>query len=56
MKNYSNDDENGEIYSTKDLSTPGKPWDVYIEEINLTLPKLKTRGWSTDEKFIKVYK
>lgn len=35
--NYSNIDENGEIYFAKDLSTPGEPNYLKIDEINLTL-------------------
>ncbi len=53
--NYSNIDENGEIYFAKDLSTPGEPNYLKIEEINLTLEPLKTRGWSSKKKFIKLH-
>lgn len=56
LRNYSNVDENGRIYFSVDLSTPGKPRKVNIPEINLKLEPLKTRGWSTDSKFIKLYK
>ncbi len=54
--NYSNIDENGEIYFAKDLSTPGEPNYLKIDEINLTLEPLKTRGWSSKQKFIKLHK
>ena len=56
MVNYSNIDENGEIYFAKDLSTPGEPNYLKIDEINLTLEPLKTRGWSSKQKFIKLHK
>lgn len=56
LKNYSNIDENGEIYFAKDLSTPSKPNSLDIDEINLHLKPLKTRGWSSKEKFLKLYK
>lgn len=56
IKNYSNVDDKGRVFFAKDLSTPSKPGPLTIEEINLTLPALKTRGWSSKEKFIKLYK
>ena len=56
IKNYNLVDDNGEIFFAKDLSTPSEPKELYIEEINLTLPKLKTRGWVSKEKIIKLYK
>ncbi len=43
-------DEKGEIYFAKDLSTPSHPRSVAIQEINLFLEPLKSRGWSSDEK------
>lgn len=55
LKNYNQIDENGNIYSTKDLSTPSKPHELNIYEIGLYLPKLKTRGWQSKEKFIELY-
>ena len=55
LKNYSNVDENGDIYFSVDLSTPGKPRSVNIPEIGLKLEPLPTRGWSSDSKFIKLY-
>lgn len=54
IKNYSNIDENGKIFFSVDLSTPGEPREVNIEEINLHLEPLKTRGWTTDERFIEL--
>lgn len=55
LKNYSNIDENGNIYFAVDLSTPGKPRKVNIESIGLKLNPLPTRGWSSDKKFIQLY-
>ena len=55
LKNYSNVDGNGNIYFAVDLSTPGKPRKVDIPEIGLKLEPLKTRGWSSDKKFIELY-
>lgn len=55
LKNYSNVDENGDIYFSVDLSTPGKPRSVNIESIGLKLAPLPTRGWSSDKKFIELY-
>lgn len=55
IKNYSNVDENGKIFFAVDLSTPSNPREVHIEEINLHLPSLKTRGWTTDERFIELH-
>ena len=51
LKNYNNVDENGDIYFAMDLSTPGKPREVNIPEINLHLEPLPSRGWSSDNKF-----
>lgn len=57
MKNYSIVDEQGEICFATDLSTPnGTPSELYIEEIMLHLPALKSRGWSSKEKFIKLFR
>ncbi|MBR1825621.1 MAG: site-specific DNA-methyltransferase [Alphaproteobacteria bacterium] len=56
IKNYTNIDEEGRIFFAKDLSTPGQPAPLSIDEINLYLPALKTRRWSTKEKFIYLYK
>lgn len=55
LKNYSNVDENGNIFFAVDLSTPGKPRSVNIPEIGLKLDPLPTRGWSSDKKFIQLY-
>lgn len=55
LRNYSNVDENGNIYFSVDLSTPGKPRSVDIPEIGLKLEPLSTRGWSSDKKFIELY-
>ena len=56
LRNYSNVDENGNIYFSVDLSTPGSPRTVDIPEIGLKLEPLPTRGWSSDKKFIELYK
>ena len=55
LRNYNNIDENGRIYFAKDLSTPSNPRAVDIPMINLHLEPLKTRGWSSDKKFIDLY-
>lgn len=55
LKNYSNVDENGNIFFPMDLSTPGNPRSVNIESIGLKLAPLSTRGWSSDQKFINLY-
>ena len=55
IKNYNLIDENGEIFFAKDLSTPSKPKELYIEELDLKLPKLKTRGWSSEKKIKKLF-
>lgn len=56
IKNYSNVSEEGKIFFAKDLSTPGKPSRLDIDEINLHLEPLKTRGWSSKEKILSLYK
>lgn len=55
LRNYTNVDEDGRIFFSVDLSTPGKPRDVNIPEIGLTIPKLQTRGWVSDERFIELH-
>lgn len=55
LKNYSNVDENGNIYFSVDLSTPGKPRSVNIESIGLKLDPLPTRGWSSDKRLLELY-
>lgn len=55
LKNYSLVDENGEICFATDLSTPGEPNELKIDEIGLYLPPLKSRSWSSKEKFIRLY-
>ncbi len=55
LKNYSNIDENGRVFFAKDLSTPSKPNELRIDEVGLVLPKLKTRGWSSKDKFLRLY-
>lgn len=56
IKNYNNIDNNGNIFFAKDLSTPGKPSSLDIDEIDLHLAPLKTRGWSSKEKILSLYK
>ncbi len=56
LRNYSNVDENGQIFFAKDLSVPGRPADLEIPEIGLSLKALKTRKWSSTQKFIKLHK
>jgi len=55
LRNYSEIDENGEIFFPKDLSVPGTPAELIIDEINLKLPALKTRKWSSKQKFISLH-
>lgn len=55
IKNYNNIDDNGNIFFAKDLSTPGKPVYLDINEINLHLSPLKTRGWSSKDKILSLY-
>lgn len=56
LKNYSIVDEKGEICFATDLSTPNNnPRELFIEEIMLHLPALKSRGWSSKEKFIRLF-
>lgn len=56
IRNYSNVDSEGNIYFAKDLSTPGKPCRLDIDDINLHLEPLATRGWSSKEKILKLHK
>lgn len=56
LRNYSNIDENWEIFFGKDLSTPWTPREVNIPEIHLHLDPLPTRWWSSDKKFLELYK
>ncbi len=56
IKNFSNIDENGNIFFAKDLSTPGKPSPLDIEEIGLHLEPLATRGWSSKKKILELHK
>ena len=55
LRNYSNIDELGDVYFSKDLSIPGAPRAVDIPEIGLKLDPLPTRGWATDKKFKALY-
>jgi len=56
LKNYNCVDSNGDVYFASDLSVPGTPRPVDIEQINLHLEPLKTRGWVSDKKFVELYK
>lgn len=55
LRNYSEIDEKGEIFFPKDLSVPGTPNELFIEEINLKLPALKTRKWSSPQKILRLH-
>lgn len=55
IKNYNCIDDSGDIYFPVDLSVPSKPREVNISSIDLHLEPLKTRGWSSDEMFIKLH-
>ena len=55
LRNYSQVDENGEVFFAKDLSVPGEPADLAIPEINLKLAALPTRKWSSAQKIIKLH-
>lgn len=55
IRNYNKVDEDGNIYFAIDLSTPSEPREVHIDEINLHLPALETRGWISNDKFIELY-
>lgn len=55
VKNYNCIDENGDIYFPVDLSVPSAPRLVDIPSIGLHLEPLKTRGWVSDEMFIKLH-
>lgn len=55
IRNFSNISDDGRIYFAKDLSTPGKPARLDIDEIGLHLEPLKTRGWSSKEKILSLY-
>lgn len=55
IKNYSNIDESGNIFFAKDLSTPGEPESLDIEEIGLHLKPLATRGWSSKKKILELH-
>lgn len=55
VKNYNCIDDNGDIYFPVDLSIPSSPRAVAIPSIGLYLEPLKTRGWASDEMFIKLH-
>lgn len=56
LRNYQNIDEHGDIYFATDLSVPNKKdQELYIKEINLTLPNLKTRSWTSKERIIQLF-
>ena len=56
LRNYNCVDNNGDILFPKDLSVPGEPAPLDIDEINLHLDALPTRRWSSKKKFINLYK
>lgn len=55
IRNYSQVDDNGDIFFPKDLSVPGEPSPLKIDEIGLNLPALRTRKWSSPQKIIKLH-
>lgn len=55
LKNYNCVDGDGNIYFASDLSVPGTPREVNINQIGLRLAPLKTRAWVSDQKFIELY-
>ncbi len=55
LTNYNRVDEDGNIFYPVDLSVPGTPRRVDIDEINLHLDPLKTRGWVSDDEFIRLH-
>lgn len=55
LRNYNCVDEQGRILFPKDLSVPGDPAPIDIDEINLHLAALPTRRWSSKKKFIKLH-
>ena len=56
LRNYNRIDDDGRIFFASDLSTPGTPREVSIPEIDLYLKPLKTRGWTSDVRFIELHK
>lgn len=55
IKNYNCIDDNGDIYFPVDLSVPSSPRVVDIPSIGLHLDPLKTRGWVSDDMFIRLH-
>lgn len=55
LKNYHCVDDLGNVYFASDLSVPSTPRSVSIPSINLYLEPLKTRGWTSDKKFIELF-
>lgn len=55
LRNYNIVDNVGRVVFAKDLSVPGDPAPLDIDEINMHLPALKTRRWSSARKFIELY-
>lgn len=55
IKNYNCLDDSGDIYFPVDLSVPSEPREVNIPSIDLHLEPLKTRGWASDEMFIRLH-
>lgn len=54
LKNYNRVDENGKVFYPVDLSVPGTPRRVDIDAIDLRLEALPTRGWVSDDEFIRL--
>lgn len=55
LRNYSQVDDKGDIFFPKDLSVPGTPADLFIDEIDLRLSALETRKWSSKKKIIRLH-
>lgn len=55
IKNYNCLDDSGDIYFPVDMSVPSEPREVNIPSIDLHLEPLKTRGWASDEMFIRLH-
>lgn len=55
LKNYNCVDSDGRIFFASDLSVPGKPRHVDIDEIDLHLAPLKSRSWASDAKFMELH-
>lgn len=55
LVNYRCVDDEGRIFYPQDLSVPGPPNSITLPEIGLRLEPLRTRRWSTPEKFLALH-